>query len=189
MTQMEAWNIEGSTPPRLRVLREEITKSLEGICDVGGMYAVDNSPFTEGIFDCIPEKSIICYHGTSVEATHEIFLDGKFRKDLSRSGRFGKGIYLSTDIRKAACYALDNFGSDNHQLLICEVKIGRNFKYPYGITDPYNIIAGSSDGYDSLTGEVNKYGKETVIFDSDRILILGSVTLLDIEEDEVTFLL
>jgi hypothetical protein len=144
----------------------------------GGILSLNHNPVNLLDFAAIPGKSVTVYHGTSEDATIEdggILLDG-FDKSRQKPGWFGRGFYFTPDIKKALDYACCKKGEFN-QIVICEIKLGNCHRFSKGLPDPHQDLAGSHYGNNSVIGELSERGREIVVYDPERILILGSVSI------------
>ena len=179
----EVWELDTFVNPKLP---EElvypvanIDKFLEGSPYMtGGILSLNHNPVNLLDFAAIPGESMTVYHGTSEDATIEdggILLDG-FDKSRQKPGWFGRGFYFTPDIKKALDYSCRKKGEFN-QIVVCEIKLGNCHRFSKGLPDPYQDLAGPRYGNDSVIGELNERGREIVVYDPKRILILGSVSI------------
>lgn len=113
------------------------------------------------------------YHGTT--APFEQICDEGLDERLSRSGRFGSGIYFSDYPQKCCKYARQR--NNNSYLLRCKVILGDMKEYPPGVEDrslqkePLRTVKdGRRVYYDSVKGKPRDHD-EYVIYDKRRALI------------------
>ncbi|KAL0162745.1 hypothetical protein M9458_042141 [Cirrhinus mrigala] len=114
------------------------------------------------------------YHGTSREAAAKIKREG-FRP--SSDGMFGRGVYLSRDLKKASKYPLD-LPENQRVVLRVKVNVGRVKKIDY---QGHPLQKTWHDhGYDTAwcppnCGMVSSGLEEDCIWDPSRITVIGEI--------------
>lgn len=113
----------------------------------------------------------IMFHVTRNENLRSILKEG-LKTEYSRGGRYGKGIYLSEDPRKAALYRKKEPDEFNKKImLMVKVVPGRTIIYN-NMINPY--LKRAPSGKDTVKGIINGLS-EYVLYDNNRVNVVGVI--------------
>ncbi|EGD72529.1 hypothetical protein PTSG_00552 [Salpingoeca rosetta] len=114
------------------------------------------------------------FHCTSAPNINSIHAYG-LRKECSRVGNFGRGIYMGLEPEKANSYwkprvnmACSKTAPEMRFMLVLRVIPGRVYPVPAQHNMPY--LEGPPPGYDGVLGTV-RGGHELVVYENDRVIV------------------